>query len=102
MKRGGSRVYSCWRMSRFLDPRDTFVQIRQGKTMADAAEQQAIADLARQIVADVAPREIALFKPLSQAYFKDPQKTLKGGGGADRMLGFGGMSSAGTLLTPMI
>jgi hypothetical protein len=70
--------------------------------MADAAEQQAIADLAKQIVADVAPREMALFRPLSQAYFKDPQKTLKGGGGGDRMLGFGGTSAAGTLMTPMI
>jgi hypothetical protein len=70
--------------------------------MADAADQQLIADLAKTIVADVAPKEMALFRPLSQAYFKDPQKTLKGGGGADRMLGFGGMSAAGTLMTPMI
>jgi hypothetical protein len=70
--------------------------------MPDATEQQAIADLARQVVADVAPREVPLFRPLSQAYFKDPEKTLKGGGGADRMLGFGGMNAVGILMTPMI
>ena len=70
--------------------------------MADAAQQQAIAELAREVVAEVAPREVPLFRPLSQAYFKDPQKTLKGGGGADKMLGFGGMSAAGTLMTPII
>jgi hypothetical protein len=70
--------------------------------MADPVDQHVLADFARGIVADVAPQELPLFRPLSQAYFKDPARTLKGGGGADKMLGFGGMAAVGTLMTPMI
>src|SRR5215467_2041622 len=69
--------------------------------MADAIQEQAIADVARHVVADVVPEELPLFRPLSQAYFKNPQKALKSKGGADQMLGFGATAAA-TMMTPLI
>lgn len=70
--------------------------------MADSTQQDLVASVAREIVGEVAPRELALFRPLSQAYFKDPEKTLKGGGGSDKMLGFGSVAAVGALRTPLI
>ena len=70
--------------------------------MPNAGQQQVVSDAARKVIADMAPQELALFRPLSQAFFKDPDKTLKGGGGSDKMLGFGGMASIGSLLTPAV
>lgn len=62
-------------------------------------QQQAVADLARQVVAEMAPDELPMYRPLSQAYFKNPEKAVKGGGGKDQMLGFGAMEAMAVMQT---
>ena len=57
--------------------------------MNDAVQNQVAADLARDLVNQVAPEEMPLFRATSEAYFKDPQRVLKEHTGKDEMLGFG-------------
>ena len=67
-----------------------------------ADEQEVIKALARTTVEEVAPEELPLFTPTSQAYF-DPERAARpGGGGADDMLGFGiDAAAAAALVTPV-
>jgi hypothetical protein len=69
--------------------------------MADPTQAQLIAELSRDLVAQTAPQELPLFRPISEAYFKDPEKTLKREAGKDEMLGFGA-GVAVTFLTPIV
>ncbi len=69
--------------------------------MAYSDQNQLIADLARDIVAQTAPQELPLFRTMSAAYFKNPDKVLKGQSGKDEMLGFG-EAEAVMMLTPII
>jgi len=69
--------------------------------MAYSDQNQLIADLARDIVAQTAPQELPLFRTMSAAYFKNPDKVLKGQSGKDEMLGFG-VAEAVVMLTPSI
>ncbi len=69
--------------------------------MVDSAQQQVVADVARGVVAQVAPEELPLFRAQSAAYFQSPEKALKGQGGKDEMLGFGG-GEVVTFLTPVV
>lgn len=69
--------------------------------MTDQVENQLIAELSRKIVIEIAPEERRAFNAISEAYFKDPQKTLKGDGGGDALLGFG-IGEITLLLTPII
>jgi hypothetical protein len=57
--------------------------------MTDAAQNQLIASIARDLVAQTAPQELPLFQATSEAYFKNPQKLLRSQSGKDEMLGFG-------------
>lgn len=59
-----------------------------------------VTDLSRQVVLDVAPREMPIFEATSAAYFKNPEKTLKGGHHKEDMLGFG-VAETVTMLTPI-
>jgi len=68
--------------------------------MPDPAEQEIISELAREQVAQLAPDELPLFRPTSEAYFKDPTKTLKTQSGGDEVLGFGAQAAL-TFLTPI-
>jgi hypothetical protein len=68
--------------------------------MADSLDNQLVADLARDIIAQTAPQEMPLFRANSEAYFKDPDKTLAGQKGKDEMLGFGS-GEVVVLLTPI-
>ena len=63
-------------------------------------DDQLIADLARDVIAQTAPQEVPLFRANSEAYFKDPQKALQRQGGKDEMLGFGDGAMI-TFLTPI-
>src|SRR2546428_10797709 len=59
--------------------------------MADQPEAQRdlIAEMSRDIVADVAPDELPLFRMNSTAYFKNPKKALEAREGQDDTLGLG-------------
>jgi len=64
-------------------------------------QNQLVADLARDMVAEIAPQELPTFRAQSEAYFKDPERALKGQAGKDDMLGFG-VGAAVTFLTPVV
>jgi len=69
--------------------------------MVYSDQNQLIADLTRDIVAQTAPQELPLFRTMSAAYFKNPDKVLKGQPGKDDVLGFG-EAEAVMILTPSI
>jgi hypothetical protein len=69
--------------------------------MTSAENNQLIADVARDVVAQVAPQELPFFRATSVAYFKNPEKALKQQTRKDEMLGFGG-GEVVTLLTPIV
>src|SRR5438552_17448460 len=71
--------------------------------MGDQAEAQRdlIAEMSRDIVADVAPDELPLFRMNSTAYFKNPKKARESREGQDDTLGFA-IEAMVPLLTPVI
>ena len=58
-----------------------------------------VAEVARSAVERAAPEELPLFRPVSEAFFEDPDALERTGGG-DQMLGFG-VDAAAVLLTPV-
>jgi hypothetical protein len=69
--------------------------------MADQAERDIIAEMSRDVVAEVAPDELPLFGMNSTAYFKNPKKALESREGQDDTLGFG-IELVVPLLTPIV
>jgi hypothetical protein len=69
--------------------------------MTEQVPDAAVADVARDLVARVAPQEMPLFRATSEAYFADPEKALAENKPKDEMLGFG-VEAAALLLTPVI
>ena len=69
--------------------------------MTDTGDTQLIIDLSRDLLAQVAPQELPLFRAASQAYQSDPDALSKSGGEKDEMLGFGAGEVA-ALLTPAV
>ena len=69
--------------------------------MSKAVDEELIASVAREQVAQLAPQELPLFRAQSAAYFEDPQKALQGDRSGDDMLSFG-PEVAFALLTPII
>jgi hypothetical protein len=67
----------------------------------DALYNQTVSDVSKDLITQLEPQEKALFKPISQAYFKNPEKTLSENQAKDEMLGFGA-AEAVTLLTPVV
>jgi hypothetical protein len=59
------------------------------------------AELARDLVAELAPHELPLFGPISRAYFADPERAARSEGGDDEMLGFG-VAGAESFITPAL
>lgn len=68
--------------------------------MNDPTQNQLAADVARDLVSQVAPEEMPLFRATSEAYFKDPQRVLKEHTSKDDMLGFG-TGEVLSLVTPV-
>ena len=68
--------------------------------MTDAPDQELVTELARHLVQEAAPEELPLFRATSEAYFKDPAKTLARSQDKDEMLGFGAEAVV-VLLTPV-
>ena len=69
--------------------------------MTDANQNDLIAEIARNIVTQIAPQELPLFRATSEAYFRDPPNQLKSLELQDDTLGFG-LDAAVTSLTPLI
>jgi hypothetical protein len=69
--------------------------------MADTNDNQLVAEVARELLADVAPQEKALFRSISESYFKNPEETLSAQQGKDELLGFGA-AEAVSLVTPAL
>jgi hypothetical protein len=68
--------------------------------MTPSVRDELIADLSRDLVARAAPRELPLFRAVSDAYLRDHDETLEGQAGKDEMLGFGA-EAAVPFLTPV-
>jgi hypothetical protein len=47
------------------------------RPMAAVSEQELVADLARTVINEVAPHELPLFRPVSTAYFVDPDAVVR-------------------------
>jgi hypothetical protein len=69
--------------------------------MSNAEENELIATIARDILAQVAPQEIPIFPAVSRAYFADPSRALKRRQTGDDALGFGADALA-VLVTPAL
>lgn len=69
--------------------------------MADSTHYQLVTELSREIVTNVAPQELPIFRAQSQAYSRNPEKSLAAKPGKDDMLGFG-PGEAFAFLTPCI
>ena len=69
--------------------------------MEETANNELVAGLAREVIIQVAPQEKALFRSISESYFKNPEKTIADQKAKDELLGFGA-AEAVTLLTPVV
>ena len=67
--------------------------------MPDNADSQLVSEIARGIIAEVAPDELPMFGMASDAYMRDPTRAA-GNADPDEMLGFGGGELE--LLTPVV
>lgn len=68
--------------------------------MTDIENKELIHELARDVITQIAPQELPLFRAHSEAYFKDPQNALQSQSAKDELLGFG-VGEAVVLLTPI-
>jgi hypothetical protein len=57
--------------------------------MPDITQNQLVADIAHDVVAQIAPQELPFFSVTTEAYFKNPNKMRQEQAGKDEMLGFG-------------
>ncbi|AHH97710.1 hypothetical protein GCM10010174_01840 [Kutzneria viridogrisea] len=65
-----------------------------------SASEQFVLTLGRGIVTELAPEELALFEPISQAYLHDPRKVLADRGRPGAVLG-SGIDTAVLVLSPV-
>ena len=69
--------------------------------VTDRAQRQLIVDISRDVVLQLAPQELPVFRAQSRAYLADPGSTLESHGKRDSMLGFD-LGATATLLTPIV
>jgi len=69
------------------------------ETMTNVENNQLIADVARNVIAQTEPGELPLFQSISMEYFKRPTAANKKKRGKDELLGFG-IGDAVSLVTP--
>ncbi|SAK90108.1 hypothetical protein AWB80_06381 [Caballeronia pedi] len=69
--------------------------------MDNAAEHTLIRDLSRDVLTQIAPQELPLFKTVSAAWFADPDAAKKASKNRDAALGFG-PDGFSILFTPLI
>lgn len=68
--------------------------------MSEQVSDEFVTQVARDLVAGVAPEELPLFGVTSAVYLEDPKGALKASGEREEMLGFG-VGEAVVLLTPI-
>jgi hypothetical protein len=68
--------------------------------MSHVANNALVSDVARDVLAEIAPDELPIFQAASKAYFADPKAVAKQAKSKDSMLGMGPDSV--TLLTPAV
>jgi len=71
------------------------------KNVNNSLYNETVAEVSKDLITQLAPQEKALFQPISEAYFKNPEKTLAENRAKDEMLGFGAAEVV-TLLTPVV
>jgi hypothetical protein len=69
--------------------------------MTDTGNTALIDDIARDVLADIAPQEVPMFTAVSKAYFADPGRALKKRRSGDAALGFG-VDPLSILFTPIV
>ena len=69
--------------------------------MANQDQNYIIADVAREVITQIAPEELPLFRSTSTAYFQNPEHVVKEEQNQDELLGFGG-GEVVVLLTPYV
>jgi hypothetical protein len=69
--------------------------------MTDATQHQLISDVAHEVITEIAPRELPLFRVTSKTYLDNLDEGLKPLNAIDQMLGFG-LDTAITFLTPVV
>jgi hypothetical protein len=69
--------------------------------MNDEGKAVLLTDIARDLLAEIAPQEVPIFPAVSRAYFADPAEALKSLRPKDRALGFG-VDSLSILMTPIV
>lgn len=70
--------------------------------MVEIARKQLVTDIARDVIAQIAPQECPLFSVTCEAYFTNPDQLLKDQRGKDEMLGFGIDTTAAIFLSPIV
>ena len=67
--------------------------------MIEVTQRPLISDIAHELIAQIAPRELPMFRPTCEAYFEDPEKIFEAP--KDNRLGFG-LDTAIAFLTPVV
>src|SRR5437660_8088092 len=70
--------------------------------MTEITQNQLTTNVAHNLIAQIAPQELPIFQVTSEAYFKNPDKMLKGQQGKDEMLGFGFELASAILMSPIV
>jgi hypothetical protein len=69
--------------------------------MADVTHNELVGDIARDVVTQLAPQELPIFRAVSDAYFANPESALKNLKSEDGVLGFG-LDPTAFLFTPVV
>jgi len=69
--------------------------------MADLTQNEMVGDIARDVVTQLAPQELPIFRAVSEAYFANPDHALKNLKSEDGVLGFG-LDPTAFLFTPVV
>jgi hypothetical protein len=69
--------------------------------MENSANTTLVAEVARDVLAEIAPQEMPIFAAASRAYFTDPAAALKQSRSKDNVLGFG-TDALAVLFTPAV
>ena len=69
--------------------------------MADVTQNELVGDIARDVVTQLAPQELPIFRAVRDAYFANPESALKNLKSEDGVLGFG-LDPTAFLFTPVV
>jgi hypothetical protein len=85
----------------WLSQRSAWSDVGKGEAMFDTNTGLLMNEVARDILADIAPQELPIFPAVSKAYFADPAVALNKLRSRDTALGLG-IESLAILLTPIV